>query len=143
MSTPSHGGYRPAKLEPTPRYPHIILALNIVSITPPRFHWLIFVPAPGEDEDEVEVEVGTKVHAIRLFRRAFGSPNPAEIWRFEATTFTLSTSGSVVAAAIIGQLKDKTEKQLVDLLEEIPMDIPPWTETCLPQRRPLSSGMNA
>ena len=107
----------PLKLDPTPHYPHIVLALNLLKGPGTRFHWLIFVPDPGQGDDKAQT--GIKLHATELDPVSDGIT--LRIWQFEATAFTLATSASVVAAAIIGNLtEDRTVQQLVDLLHKIP-----------------------
>nr|VWO96038.1 Ubiquitin ligase complex F-box protein GRR1, putative [Ganoderma boninense] len=117
MSTPARRE-KPLKIDPTPHYPHIVLALNLIDTNPPLFHWLLFVPKPGQGDSKVQH--GIKVHAVQ----DYSSGQSAVTWAFEAAPFTLATSGSVTAAAVIGHLKDKTEEQLVNVLATIPMVVP-------------------
>lgn len=109
------------KLDPTPHHPHIVLALNLLSADPPRFHWLIFVPTPGQGDEKVQT--GMKLHAVRILE-LFIDGVPMGDWTFQAMPFTLAASETVVAAAVIGQLRDKTIEQLVELLSKIPMLVP-------------------
>ncbi|KAI0076149.1 hypothetical protein K474DRAFT_1663415 [Panus rudis PR-1116 ss-1] len=105
-------------VEPVPHYPDIVLALNLMGTTPPRFHWLLWVA----DEDQTgERPKGKKFHAVENTNAA-ASDAP---WSFDDSEFTLPTSRSVAAAAIIGRLKDKTRDDLRRVLSRIPMTIPP------------------
>ncbi|KAM5538607.1 hypothetical protein V8D89_007636 [Ganoderma adspersum] len=122
MFTPTEAN-KPGKLDPTPHYPHIVLALNLIpgSGSGSRFHWFIFVPDPGQGDEKVQT--GIKIHVtdfFPVFNRA-----TVRMWQFQDTAFTLATSASGVAAAIVGHLtENKTVQQLVDLLREIPMSVP-------------------
>ncbi|OCH85876.1 hypothetical protein OBBRIDRAFT_814874 [Obba rivulosa] len=85
-------------------YNYIILALNILSSDPPRFHWLLFLPEAQYANADV-----------------YGLPKK---WSYDTSGFTLATSRSVAAAAIIGRLKDETLNELSALIAQIPMSVP-------------------
>ncbi|KAM5538605.1 hypothetical protein V8D89_007634 [Ganoderma adspersum] len=120
MSTSAHAS-KPVKLDPTPHYPHIVLGLTLLSANPPRFHWLLFIPYPGQGNDKVQK--GIKIHAV-YFVELFIDGVPMGTWKFQAAPFTLATSEIVAAAAIIGQIKEKTVDELVKTLSVIPLEIP-------------------
>lgn len=109
-----------ATINPLPEYPELILALDLLDTTPPRFHWLIFIPDEGATRNELPVRAGTKLHAITN-----GQQGAAQVWSYDHVPFNLATTPSVAVAAILGHLPaGKTATQLSHMLKEIPMAIP-------------------
>ena len=113
----------PPTIFPVPAHPDIIIALDLMSTSPPRFHWFIFVPhhrasaAGSQDQHTVS---GTKLHAVTN-----GLQGDDRRWSYDRTTLSLATSPSVAAAAIIGRVpRDKTVDDLDQLLQQIPMATP-------------------
>ncbi|TBU23243.1 hypothetical protein BD311DRAFT_791751 [Dichomitus squalens] len=118
-------------IDPLPHYPDIVLALNVIETSPPRFHWYFFVP--DARDAHLDVQAGLKMHATTDF-----SPSPAErTWCFDAERTTLATDeGGLAAAAVVGRLTGATASQvdgegesgtqgaLRDLLARIPMSVP-------------------
>ncbi|PIL22946.1 hypothetical protein GSI_15642 [Ganoderma sinense ZZ0214-1] len=92
------------RIQPLPRYPDIVLALNVIDTDPPRFHWYLFVPDVPNAADahlDVRLQRGLKMHATTDY-----SPSDAErLWCFDATPTTLATDeGGLAAAATVGRL---------------------------------------
>ena len=127
----SSKGKPPAKLriQPLPRYPDIVLALNVIDTDPPRFHWYIFVPNAADAH--LDVQSGLKMHATTDY-----SPSDTErLWCFDATPTTLATDeGGLAAAATIGRLgleqqqlegRYRSQAALRDMLAQIPMAVVP------------------
>ncbi|EIW64769.1 uncharacterized protein TRAVEDRAFT_42187 [Trametes versicolor FP-101664 SS1] len=118
---------QPIRLRPLPEYPEIILALNIKHNNSTlagnvEFHWLLWVPDRGATRERLSP--GTKMHA--LGRRLRGNDGAwIHDWGYESTKFTLNTSHTVAAAAILGRLPTgKTVEDLDQLLAVIPMSVP-------------------
>lgn len=108
------------KLKPLPQHSDIILALTFIDHRIPIFHWLLFIAERDQNNLEDAILSGHKIHA-RLDR----SIRDVQTWHFESTEFTLATSASIAAAAVIGQLKnDGSIRDLECLLERIPLSIP-------------------
>lgn len=106
------------RILPTPSYPQIILTLNLMSTTPPRFHWYIFVP--HAEEAGKAVQTGHKLHAIDNAQNG-----AAKSWAFDATEVALATEMAVAAAAVIGEVRSESSLQeLEDLLKTIPLAVP-------------------
>ena len=115
------------RIQPLPRYPDIVLALNVIDTDPPRFHWYIFVPNAADAH--LDVQFGLKMHATTDY-----SPSETErLWCFDATPTTLATDeGGLAAAATIGrlgleqeQLEGRSQAALRDMLAQIPMSVVP------------------
>ena len=118
------------RIQPLPRYPDIVLALNVIDTDPPRFHWYIFVPNAADAH--LDVQSGLKLHATTDY-----SPSGTErLWCFDATPTTLATDeGGLAAAATIGRLGLEQQQQLEgryrsqaalrDMLARIPMAVVP------------------
>ncbi|KAF7795543.1 hypothetical protein EIP86_006705 [Pleurotus ostreatoroseus] len=104
------------KMIPTPVYPQIVLALNLLCREPPLFHWYIFVPNANQD---TAYQVGRILHAVDNGDRT--------IWAFQTKPFTLVYSKTLVAGLIIGNVHppDKHVEDLENLLRQIPMAVPP------------------
>ena len=138
-STPSSTNPTSARrnVHPLPRYPDIVLALNVIETAPPKFHWYLFVP--NAEDAHLDVQSGLKMHATTDFSLG---PTPAErTWCFDAKPTRLATDeGGLAAAAVIGQLPvtlagleeeegptrtgRRTLDALRDLLAQIPMAVP-------------------
>ncbi|KAI0338608.1 hypothetical protein BDW22DRAFT_689171 [Trametopsis cervina] len=94
-------------IEPLPVYTAIIVSLQCLGGSPPRFHWIIFVQDPSS-------EVWSKFHATFVLNK----------WNYERNPFSLQQSDAVAAATIIGSLGSRTSDDLHHILKEIPMKIP-------------------
>ncbi|KAI0647283.1 hypothetical protein C8Q79DRAFT_908681 [Trametes meyenii] len=107
-------------LTPPPCHPDIVLSLDLMSTTPPRFHWFFFVPdAPSATAGSTPY-AGTKLHAITN-----GLQGDGKRWSYDRTALALATSPAVAAAAILGRLPPgKTVDDLDAFLCEIPMEVP-------------------
>ncbi|KAI0362376.1 hypothetical protein OH77DRAFT_47818 [Trametes cingulata] len=107
-------------LTPVPRHPDILLALDLMSTTPPRFHWFLFVPDAPSASGSSPTHGGAKLHAITN-----GLQGDEKRWSYDRTPLSLATSPAVAAAATIGRLPEgKTIDDLDALLREIPMEVP-------------------
>ncbi|KAI0672991.1 hypothetical protein C8Q78DRAFT_969926 [Trametes maxima] len=107
-------------LTPPPRHPDIVLALDLMSTTPPRFHWFFFVPDAPSASAGTATYAGVKLHAITN-----GLQGDDKRWSYDRTALTLATSPAVAAAAILGRLPPgKTVDDLDAFLREIPMEVP-------------------
>ncbi|KAH9857112.1 hypothetical protein C2E23DRAFT_806591 [Lenzites betulinus] len=110
---------RKVTLAPLPRYPEIVLALDLMSTTPPRFHWFLFIPDPPS-ASTADVHIGVKLHAITN-----GKQGVDRRWAYDRTSLALATSPAVAAASIIGRLPEGKHVDDLDmLLREIPMSVP-------------------
>src|ERR1700749_4775618 len=70
------------------RWNIIIAVFHVDTVSEPlEFHWAFFIQYPGKDH-------GLKLHATDI----------SDYWEYDAWPFTLSTSDSVAAAVIIGQI---------------------------------------
>ncbi|KAM5538609.1 hypothetical protein V8D89_007638 [Ganoderma adspersum] len=125
--SPPSKGKPPAKLriQPLPRYPDIVLALNVIDTDPPRFHWYIFVPNAADAH--LDVQSGLKMHATTDY-----SPSETErLWCFDATPTTLATDeGGLAVAATIGRLRlgleqGRSQAALRNMLAQIPVAVVP------------------
>lgn len=106
-----------SKLSPKPKYPDIILALDLMDTTPPRFHWFFYI-ANDSNIDGQESPVGTKLHAI-------GDPSTATGWSYDRTLLDLLNSTAVASAAIVGRLGSNTTIDHLDaLLGVIALELP-------------------
>ncbi|KAH9846325.1 hypothetical protein C2E23DRAFT_744335 [Lenzites betulinus] len=106
-------------LDPLPRYPEIILALNVLDPRPPLFHWVLYVSVPGATRDRLSA--GTRMHLVC----GLAPDGKTKVWSFTHSTYVLGTSMTVAAAAVIGRLPPgRTVRDLVGLLQEIPMAVP-------------------
>lgn len=104
-----------SKLSPPPQYPDIILALDLIDTTPPRFHWFFYVANPADGQ---ESPIGTKLHAI-------GDPSTATGWSYDRISLDLLNSTAVATAAVVGKLRSNTTIDDLDrLLSPIPMEVP-------------------
>ncbi|KAF4563675.1 hypothetical protein EYR40_003199 [Pleurotus pulmonarius] len=101
-------------LDPMPVHPDIILALHYLGSDPLRFHWTLFVQSRN-------ASAGTKFHAVLDASTETG-------WAYDSTAFTLHTSQSVAAAAIVGKIAFGTVADLGTLLSEIPVGVVPDTD---------------
>ena len=128
MSVPPQGKTAAKlRIQPLPRYPDIVLALNVIDTDPPRFHWYIFVP--NATDAHLDVQSGLKMHATTDY-----SPSETErLWCFDATPTTLATGeGGLAAAATVGHLGididgehgRRSQAELRDMLAQIPMAVP-------------------
>ncbi|OJT05710.1 hypothetical protein TRAPUB_3465 [Trametes pubescens] len=108
-------------LSPPPRYPDIVLALDLMSTTPPRFHWFFFIPdMPAAASSSAQRHGGVKLHAITN-----GKQGDDRRWSYDRTPLALATSPAVAAAALLGRLPDgKSVDDLDALLRQIPMEVP-------------------
>ncbi|KAI0807596.1 hypothetical protein C8Q74DRAFT_1213469 [Fomes fomentarius] len=109
-------------LSPVPRYPDIIIALDLMSTTPPRFHWFIFVPNdPATNAASANSSyAGTKLHAVTN-----GLQGDDRRWSYDRSPLSLATSPAVAAAAVISRLPaNKGVDDLDALLKQIPMATP-------------------
>ncbi|KAI0372888.1 hypothetical protein BV20DRAFT_840067 [Pilatotrama ljubarskyi] len=118
-------------IAPLPRYPDIVLALDLMSTTPPRFHWFLFVPDAPDASSGPSPHGGLKLHAITN-----GQQGEDKRWSYDRTPLSLATSPAVAAAATIGCLPPgKSVDDLDAILREIPMEVsevdkerePTWT----------------
>ncbi|KAI1794776.1 hypothetical protein LXA43DRAFT_86372 [Ganoderma leucocontextum] len=117
------------RIQPLPRYPDIVLALNVIDTDPPRFHWYIFVPNAA-DAAHLDVQSGLKMHATTDYSPPpSATTDPERLWCFDATPTTLATDeGGLAAAATIGRLellgRLEDGRGLRALLAQIPMAVP-------------------
>jgi hypothetical protein len=94
-----------------PTYPDIVVAIfHVDTLSEPiEFHWAFFVQYPGKEH-------GLKLHATDI----------SDYWEFDTWPFTLSSSESVAAAVVIGQVPpNRTIEDLERILKSIPMDVVP------------------
>ncbi|TFK86050.1 hypothetical protein K466DRAFT_587586 [Polyporus arcularius HHB13444] len=103
-------------IAPLPQYPEILIALDLMSATPAKFHWFLYVP----DSPQTGSAAGTKLHAVTN-----GLQGDDKKWSYDRTEFDLSISPAVAAAAVIGRLPEgRTVDDLDMLLQKIPMSTP-------------------
>nr|VWO96024.1 APH domain-containing protein [Ganoderma boninense] len=135
-SSPSNTKAKPPaklRIQPLPRFPDIVLALNVIDTDPPRFHWYLFVPnADATADAHLDVQPGLKMHATTDY-----SPSETDRrWCFDATPTTLATDeGGLAAAATVGRLKPdsgsddgrgaRSQDALREMLARIPVDVVP------------------
>lgn len=120
LMAPSTSTDERTTIEPLPKYPSIVLVLDLMRDDPPLFHWFIFVPFA--EEADTNIQQGYKINAIENFSTG------TKVYEFDRTTYTLATSMSVAAAAVIGRLPDQpghTLEDLVTLLSAIPVNVVP------------------
>ncbi|KAI0780701.1 hypothetical protein BD413DRAFT_462684 [Trametes elegans] len=111
---------RQATLKPPPDYPSIILALDLMSTTPPRFHWFLFFPDAPTTTSSSGTPSGVKLHAITN-----GMQGEDKRWSHDRTPLALATSPAVAAAAVLGRLPGaKTVDDVDSILRQIPMAVP-------------------
>ncbi|EPQ51486.1 hypothetical protein GLOTRDRAFT_25945, partial [Gloeophyllum trabeum ATCC 11539] len=97
----------------------IIIALNLLGEVD-RYHWLLFVADP-----ESERGAGTKIHVTD---RPLAT-RPEDLWHFEHQPYTINSSQSVCAAAVIGKLPaGKTVSDLISIVDTIPLNEVPAAE---------------
>ncbi|KAI0664619.1 hypothetical protein C8Q70DRAFT_1048839 [Cubamyces menziesii] len=107
-------------LKPPPSHPDIVLALDLMSTTPPRFHWFLFIPDAPTTTPHHNPYSGVKLHAITN-----GKQGEEKRWSYDRTPLSLAISPAVAAAAIIGRLPHgKTVDDLDVLLRDIPLEVP-------------------
>lgn len=108
------------KIQPLPRVPEIILALDFNDRRIPNFHWFLFIP-DHDISGKTAVQSGHKIHA-----KIDQSVRDTRRWVFESTPFNLATSTSSLAtAAVIGHFEyGKTFRDLERLLARVPLSVP-------------------
>ncbi|KAH9901581.1 hypothetical protein C8Q73DRAFT_786939 [Cubamyces lactineus] len=107
-------------LRPVPSHPDILLALDLMSTTEPRFHWYLFIPDAPTTSPDRNPHGGIKLHAITN-----GKQGEEKRWSYDRTPLSLATSPAVAAAAIIGRLpQGKTVDDLDALLQGIALEVP-------------------
>ncbi|KAI0724004.1 hypothetical protein C8T65DRAFT_564282 [Cerioporus squamosus] len=99
-------------ITPLPQYPDILIALDLMSTTPAKFHWFIYVPDSPT--------AGTKLHAVTN-----GLQGDDKRWSYDRTPLDLPKSPAVAAAAVVGRLPEgRTIDDLDMLLQKISMSTP-------------------
>ena len=101
---------------PLPHFPEILIALDLMSTIPAKFHWFIYVPNPPQTSSTS----GTKLHAVTN-----GLQGDDKRWSYDRTALNLPISPAVAAAAVIGHMPEgRTVDDLDLLLQSIPMSTP-------------------